>query len=285
MCMVFKVAFERVIMRNLEDNFMALSFPNIDPVAVALGPLQIRWYALSYLAGILLGWFVALRLSRMSEARPHERDIEDFVPWAVLGVILGGRLGYVLFYNLSYYLDNPLQLLQVWQGGMSFHGGASGVFVAIIAYGIAKKINVLRLGDIVAVVAPIGLFFGRLANFVNGELFGRVTDAPWGMVFPRGGGFARHPSQLYEAVLEGALLFVILFALYRIAAVRGRSGVVSGVFLIGYGAARLVVEFFREPDAHIGLLGGFISMGQVLSLPMILAGALLVLFALTRKSA
>jgi len=262
---------------------MALDFPNIDPVALSLGPLQIRWYALSYLAGILIGWFVAVRLSRLSDARPNESDIEDFVPWAVLGVILGGRLGYVLFYNLPFYLDNPAQLLQVWQGGMSFHGGASGVIIAVIAYAIAKRINVLKFGDIIAVIAPIGLCFGRVANFINGELFGRVTDAPWGMVFPRGGDLPRHPSQLYEAVLEGALLFVILFMLYRIKAVRERAGIISGLFLIGYGAARAFVELFREPDAHIGLLGGVISMGQVLSLPMIVIGAAFILYAMKRK--
>jgi len=208
---------------------MALDFPNIDPVALSLGPLQIRWYALSYLAGILIGWFVAVRLSRLSDARPNESDIEDFVPWAVLGVILGGRLGYVLFYNLPFYLDNPAQLLQVWQGGMSFHGGASGVIIAVIAYAIAKRINVLKFGDIIAVIAPIGLCFGRVANFINGELFGRVTD------------------------------------------------------VIGYGAARAFVELFREPDAHIGLLGGVISMGQVLSLPMIVIGAAFILYAMKRK--
>lgn len=264
---------------------MALTFPNIDPVALSLGPLQIRWYALAYLVGIVLGWVVAVRLSRLSAPRPHESDIEDFVPWAVLGVILGGRLGYVLFYNLPFYLDNPAQLLQVWQGGMSFHGGASGVIVAVIVYALAKGVSALRFGDIVSVVAPIGLFFGRVANFINGELYGRVTDAPVGMVFPRGGEIPRHPSQLYEAALEGLLLFIVLFTLYRVQSVRERAGLVTGVFLLGYGAARSFVELYREPDAHIGLLGGAFSMGQLLSIPMVILGVGFIIVALRRKVA
>lgn len=264
---------------------MALSFPQIDPVAIAIGPVQIRWYALAYLVGILLGWFVAARLSRLSDARPNARDIEDFIPWAVLGVILGGRIGYVLFYNTSYFLHNPFETLKIWQGGMSFHGGTLGVIVAIIVYGVLKRINVLRLGDIVCTVVPIGLFFGRIANFINGELYGRVSDAPWAMVFPRGGDLPRHPSQLYEAVLEGLVLLVVLIALYRLKAVRERPGLISGVFLMGYALARAFVEFYREPDAHIGLLGGVISMGQVLSAPMIIVGAFLIIFAWRRRTA
>ena len=191
-----------------------IEFPNIDPVAFSLGPIDIRWYALAYLAGILLGWQYCMRLAGLDlEQKPSREDIDDFLPWAIAGVIFGGRLGYVLFYNLEFYLDNPSQILQLWQGGMSFHGGALGVILALIIYPFFKKIPHLRLADCVCASVPIGLLFGRIANFINGELFGRVTDSKFGMVFPHGGELPRHPSQLYEAVLEGAVLFLILFVL------------------------------------------------------------------------
>src|SRR5690606_14737379 len=189
---------------------MALTFPNIDPVAIALGPVQIRWYALAYLVGILLAWVYAVWIVRKDDIRPNKEDIEDFIPYAVLGVILGGRIGYVLFYQFDFYMANPAQILQIWNGGMSFHGGASGVIVALIAYAKIKGFDMWRLGDLAAASVTIGLFLGRIANFINGELFGRVTDVSWGMVFPHGGEEPRHPSQLYEAFLEGAVLFTIL---------------------------------------------------------------------------
>ena len=193
---------------------MALEFPMIDPVAIALGPLQIRWYALAYLAGFLLGWRYCLRLAGWdAEHRPNREDIDDFLTWVIVGVILGGRLGYVLFYNFEYYLSTPLDALKVWHGGMSFHGGALGVIAALFIYPALKKFPPLRLCDIVCAAVPIGLFFGRIANFINAELYGRVTNVPWGIVFPNGGAEPRHPSQLYEAALEGAVLFVILFLL------------------------------------------------------------------------
>lgn len=252
----------------------------IDPVAFWLGPLPVRWYALAYLAGFLLGWRYCLYLSGLSlHHRPDRQDIEDFLPWAIVGVILGGRLGYVLFYNFEHYYYAPLEALQVWKGGMSFHGGMLGVSFSLVMYPWLKGFNPLRLSDLVAAAAPIGLFFGRLANFVNGELYGRVSDVPWAMVFPRAGAQPRHPSQLYEAALEGALLFVILVLLVRIPAVRERPGIVTGVFLIGYGCFRSFVEFFREPDYQLGLFFNIVSMGQILSLPMILAGLVLVLGA------
>lgn len=258
-------------------------FPNIDPVALEIGPVVIRWYALAYLAGFLLGWRYCMALAAKDEGRrPHVEDIDDFLPWAILGVILGGRLGYVLFYKLDYYLYNPSEILMLWHGGMSFHGGALGVIAAIILYSLWKKFSLLRLGDIVCAGVPIGLFFGRIANFINGELYGRVTDSPLGMVFPHGGDLPRHPSQLYEAALEGALLFLILFILMRVKAVREREGVVAGVFLIGYGGFRAFIEFFREPDAHIGYIGGVITMGQVLCLPMIAAGIFVVAIGVAR---
>lgn len=253
---------------------MALDFPNIDPVAIAIGPVEIRWYALAYMAGFLLGWQYCMRLAGLdAKCRPNAEDIDDFLPWAILGVIAGGRLGYILFYQAGYYLANPAQILQVWNGGMSFHGGALGVIVAMFVYAHLKKVSVLRLADIVACAVPIGLFFGRIANFVNGELFGRASDVAWAVRFPMGGAMPRHPSQVYEALLEGAVLFLVLFFMARCEAVRNRPGVISGVFLALYGLFRAFIEFFREPDAHLGLIGDVLSMGQILSVPMVLVGA------------
>lgn len=264
---------------------MAVQFPTIDPVAFALGPLEIRWYALAYLAGFLLGWQYAMRLADKDPSlRPDRADIDDFLPWAVLGVILGGRLGYVLFYNLDFYLQNPEGILQLWKGGMAFHGGLLGVAISFFAYSFAKKISVLRLADLVCAAAPIGLFFGRIANFINGELYGRVTDASWGMVFPGGGELPRHPSQLYQACLEGLALFIILYLLARSDVIRQKQGFLAGAFLFFYGFFRATAEFFREPDAHIGFVFEFLSMGQILSLPMILGGAGLMMWAWKRKA-
>lgn len=267
---------------------MAIVFPNIDPVAIALGPLQIRWYALAYLAGILCAWAYAIYFVKKDEGqglRPTREDIDDFIPFAVLGVILGGRLGYVLFYQPAYYLQNPGEILQLWNGGMSFHGGASGVILACIAYALIKKIPMLRLGDLAALCCTIGLFFGRIANFINGELYGRVTDVPWGIVFPGGGEEPRHPSQLYEAALEGLLLFVVLSLLMHKKWVRERAGLTAGVFLAGYGLSRLFVENFREPDWYLGFLAGGLTMGQILCLPMIVAGVGLVAYAVRKGNA
>lgn len=262
---------------------MALTYPHIDPVAVSIGPLDIRWYALAYLAGILLGWAYGLYLARIDEGcRPTKLDIDDFVPWAVLGVIAGGRLGYVLFYQPGLYLADPLSIFKVWEGGMSFHGGALGVIVALIAYAKVKSIPLLRLTDITCAAVPIGLCFGRLANFINGELFGRVTDAPVGMIFPHGGAAPRHPSQLYEAALEGAVLFLILAALYHTKAVRERPGIVTGTFLAGYGIFRFGIEYFREPDYYLGLFWGLLSMGQILCIPMVMLGLSVVGYALAK---
>lgn len=263
---------------------MAIPFPDIDPVALSLGPLQIRWYALAYLTGILLGWKYALSIVEnkgfgIQNNRPNRDDIDNFVPFTVLGVILGGRLGYVLFYQSSLYMTDPLAVLRVWEGGMSFHGGALGVMIAMILFAWRQKIQLLRLSDIVSAVVPIGLFFGRIANFINGELFGRSTDVSWAMMFPYGGNILRHPSQLYEAALEGAAIFLILlFLLWKMKSLR-YPGVITGAFLMLYGSFRMLVEQFREPDAHIGFLFGQVSMGQVLSIPMVLFGAGIILYA------
>ncbi|MFK7839079.1 MAG: prolipoprotein diacylglyceryl transferase [Bdellovibrionales bacterium] len=274
---------------------MALEFPVIDPVALALGPFQIRWYALAYLAGFLIGWRYCLRLAGFDGGlRPNREDIDDFLTWVVIGVVLGGRFGSVLFYNLNYHVQNPFvdltlpfvnwvisfpSVLAIWQGGMSFHGGALGVIAALFIYPRLKKFPPLPLCDIVCAAVPIGLFFGRIANFINAELYGRVTDAPWGIVFPNGGEQPRHPSQLYEAFFEGAVLFIILFFLIRNEHVRKRPGIVAGAFLAGYGLFRGCIEFYREPDAHIGLYFDLFSQGQLLSFPMVLVGFGVIVFA------
>ncbi len=261
-----------------------LPFPNIDPIAFEIGPLVIRWYALAYIAGILLGWRYCMYLARQSDDRPTAADIDDFMIWAVIGIVLGGRLGYVLFYKPGYFLQNPMDALKVWEGGMSFHGGLIGVLIVIAIFSYRRGISVLALSDLIAVVAPIGLFFGRIANFVNGELFGRVTDVPWAVVFPHGGDLPRHPSQLYEAILEGLSLFVLLAVVAHRPWIRARVGFLSGLFLVGYGLSRAFVELFREPDAHIGFILGPITMGQVLSAPMVALGLYLMFRASDRHA-
>lgn len=258
---------------------LAIPFPAIDPVLIEFGPLAIRWYSLAYIAGILIGWRYMAHMAGRAAGAVEPIDVDDFVVWATIGIVLGGRLGYVLFYQLGYYLDNPGQIVAMWKGGMSFHGGALGVLAAIALFCARRRIGWLVFTDLVALVAPIGLFFGRLANFINGELYGRVSDVGWAMVFPRGGPLPRHPSQLYEAGLEGLVLFAVLcVAVYRFGALR-RPGMVFGLFLLGYGLARIAVEFVRQPDAQLGVLGGIATMGQILSLPLALLGLWLILRA------
>lgn len=257
----------------------AIPFPTIDPVLIEIGPFAIRWYALAYIAGLVLGWLYAARLAGRAALwggrSPFSRaDIDDFLVWAALGIILGGRLGYVLFYNLPHYLAAPLDVLAVWHGGMSFHGGLLGIGAAIWLFAWRRGLPILGLMDLSAAVGTIGLFFGRLANFINGELYGRVTDLPWGVVFPHAGPAPRHPTQLYEALLEGLVLFLILNYLVHRRRALARPGLVIGVFLIGYGLARSGVELVRLPDPQLGYLWGSVTMGMALSLPMILLGAL-----------
>jgi phosphatidylglycerol:prolipoprotein diacylglycerol transferase len=254
----------------------ALQFPAIDPYVFRIGGFGVRWYALAYIAGLLLGWALMRRMAARTSPWVSAEAVDDFLTWATLGVILGGRLGYVLFYKPLHYLHNPGEILQVWEGGMAFHGGLLGVVLAIILFARRRRIPVLHLGDLVCAVVPIGLFFGRLANFINGELWGRAADpaeVPWAMVFPGGGALPRHPSQIYEALLEGLILLAIVQTAWRMPALRARPGVVAGLFLAGYGLARFTVEFFRQPDAHLGYLYAGATMGQLLSLPMILVGA------------
>jgi phosphatidylglycerol---prolipoprotein diacylglyceryl transferase len=256
---------------------LTIPYPPIDPVLVAIGPFAIRWYALAYIAGLLLGWRYCVALARRPPHVLTPADLDDFLVWATLGVVLGGRTGYVLFYKPGYYLENPLEIIQLWHGGMSFHGGAIGVVAALYLFCRRRNIPFLGLGDILVCAVPIGLFFGRIANFINGELFGRPSDVPWAMVFPSDPlRLPRHPSQLYEAGLEGLVLFVILFVLQRYTAVRERPGLLAGVFLIGYGCARIIAEFFREPDAQLGFLVFGATMGQLLSLPLLAIGAYMI---------
>lgn len=250
----------------------AIAFPAIDPVALELGPVVIRWYSLAYVFGIILGWQYAMRLTSRTEGRVDRAHVDDFIVWATLGVILGGRLGYVLFYRPGYFLENPAEIIAMWNGGMSFHGGVLGVLAAMWIYCGRKQISRLAFTDLICAAAPIGLFFGRIANFINGELFGRVSDVPWAMVFPRGGPDPRHPSQLYEAALEGLVLFIVLAVLIFGANALRRPGVITGAFFAGYGMARFAVEYVREPDAHLGTLLGIATMGQLLSLPLIAVG-------------
>ena len=265
-----------------------LQFPQFDPVLLHLGPLSIRWYALAYITGLVTGWQVMRRITRWPPAVASLAQTDDFLTWATLGVVLGGRIGYCLFYQPGFYLTHPLQIPAVWTGGMSFHGGMLGVVTAIILFCRHNRIPILGFADRMAMVTPIGLGLGRIANFINGELWGRPAPdwLPWRMVFPRtGDGIPRHPSQLYQALMEGLLLFLLVWLFARREAVRARFGTLTGIFLIGYGIARIVGEFFREPDGFLGYLWQGATMGQLLSFPMILAGIGLIVFARTRQPA
>lgn len=258
-----------------------LVHPQIDPVAIAIGPLAIRWYGLMYLVGFLAAWWLGRRRITSGLAPVNAKQFDDLLFYLILGVIAGGRFGYVLFYKPAYYAAHPLEAFAIWQGGMSFHGGFLGVLAAAAVFARIHRVDWLRLMDFVAPLVPIGLATGRLGNFINGELWGRVTDLPWGMVFRGAGDMPRHPSQLYQAALEGLLLFAIL---WWFSAKRRPRAAVSGVFLIGYGAFRFLAEFAREPDDYLGLLAMGLSMGQWLSLPMILAGIALLGWSLSRRS-
>ncbi|MBU6339064.1 MAG: prolipoprotein diacylglyceryl transferase [Rickettsiales bacterium] len=249
--------------------------PEIDPVAFSFGQIAIRWYSLAYIAGVLFTLFWLKKANKKNKFLSEEA-YDDWIVWAVLSVMLGGRIGYVLFYNFSYFLHNPLEILAFWQGGMSFHGGLLGSIFGMWLYAKKYKINFLQLTDALAVAAPVGLFFGRLANFANMELYGRISGSDFGIVFPNAGDLPRHPSQLYEAALEGVLLFIILFSLYHVNKVRQKHGCLSGLFLTFYGSFRILIENFREPDEQIGFLFNLVTMGQLLSLPLILFGLTLI---------
>jgi phosphatidylglycerol:prolipoprotein diacylglycerol transferase len=266
-----------------------IPFPAFDPVLIHIGPVAIRWYALAYIVGILGGWLYVRGLIRTEKvwggpAPLTVADYDDFVLWVTFGIILGGRIGYVLFYNPAYFAEHPAEMLQLWKGGMSFHGGFLGCVIAVAAFSRHRGISFLSLADLTCAGGPIGLFLGRIANFVNGELWGRPTDVPWAMVFPNGGPLPRHPSQLYEALLEGIVLFVLLAVLARFGALR-RPGTITGVFALGYGIARSFCELFREPDVQLGFLWGGLTMGMLLSLPLMLAGIGFLVVAQRRHSA
>ena len=260
----------------------ALPFPAIDPVLIEIGPFAIRWYALAYVLGLILGWRYMLRLAHRLPGTMNALQVDDFLLWTTLGVILGGRLGYVLFYNPILFVNHPLQIFAVWQGGMSFHGGLIGVIIALILFCKFRGLSILRVGDLLVCAVPIGLLLGRIANFINGELYGRPTDVPWAVVFPNGGPTARHPSQLYEAFGEGLVLLLLLWWMSHYTRAPRRPGLMAGTFLSGYGIARGTVEFFRQPDQQMGFIYSFVTMGQLLSLPLIAIGLGLIWHALTQ---
>lgn len=265
--------------------FLTIAFPVFDPIAIAIGPIAIRWYALAYIGGIVLGWIYARALIKNEKlwGRPAPitlPQMDDFILWVTLGIILGGRTGYVLFYNLPFFVQHPTEIFGLWKGGMSFHGGFLGCVAAVMLFCYRHNIPILSLGDITTGVGPIGLFLGRLANFINSELWGRPADSsvPWAVVFPNGGPLPRHPSQLYEAGLEGILLFLILALMIRFGALK-RPGLILGSFIALYGLIRIISEFFREPDPQLGFLWGGITMGMLLSIPMVMAGAIIIAMA------
>ena len=257
-----------------------LAYPRIDPVFLQIGPIALRWYGLAYVAGIVCGWLYGRHLVGTSRLWPNgvspitRTDIDDFIVWITVGIVAGGRIGSILFYDFDRVLADPLSALRVWEGGMSFHGGLLGVVIAMALFARTHRVPVWSLIDVVAASVPFGLFFGRIANFINGELWGAPTSVAWAMVFPTGGPEPRHPSQLYEAALEGIALFLILRILTHRFGALGRPRLVGGAFLFLYGLARIFVEFFRMPDAQLGYLAGtsWLTMGMVLSLPMVLIG-------------
>jgi phosphatidylglycerol:prolipoprotein diacylglycerol transferase len=256
-----------------------IDFPNINPVIFSVGPLAISWYSLAYVVGILCGWYYVNKLILLHPLGINKKHTEDFVSWAIISIIIGGRLGYVLFYDPEKYLANPIEIFKTYEGGMSFHGGIFGVGLASYLYCRKNQIRFLSFSDILAVVAPIGLFLGRLANFINAELYGRPTDVPWAVIFPYSDGLPRHPSQLYEALLEGFVLFwIMIYFTYRRKALIN-PGRISGIFLIFYGIFRAFIEFFREPDVKIGFIAKYFTLGQLLCMPMIIIGIYLLTYS------
>jgi phosphatidylglycerol:prolipoprotein diacylglycerol transferase len=271
-------------MLTLAPPLLAIPFPSIDPVLYEVGPLVIRWYALAYIAGFLFGWWLAKKLTASAALWPGKtspfdpRAIDDAIVWAALGGILGGRLAFVFVYNLDYYLANPMAILAVWEGGMAFHGGILGGVIGLFIFARRNGLPFLPFLDLAAVVAPIGIALGRLANFIKPELWGRVTDVPWGVIFPGAGPEPRHPSQIYQAMTEGLLLFFVLLVIARAGGLK-RPGFMAGCFGIGYGLARSFGELFRQPDPQLGFLFAGATMGQLLSIPLVIAGLWLVLRA------
>lgn len=270
--------------------FLVLPFPMINPVAVDIGPFPLRWYALAYIAGFIFGWlYLRAMVSqeafwRPGQPRPSLGAIDDLLVYVAFGVIIGGRLGHVLIYDPGFYIAHPLEIFETWKGGMAFHGGLIGAMIAVVLFARREKLPILTVFDLCSIVAPIGLFLGRLANFIKPEMWGRPSDVPWAMVFPTAGPLPRHPSQLYEAGLEGLALGLILWLALRAGALKS-PGLAAGLFGIFYGFARIFCEFFREPDPEQEALANGLTMGMALSAPMVLAGLLMIAFALRRRGA
>ncbi|MBQ8785692.1 MAG: prolipoprotein diacylglyceryl transferase [Alphaproteobacteria bacterium] len=260
-----------------------LEFPAISPVIFAIGPIAVRWYSMAYLVGIVAAWLLILRLIKKYDLPLTRQQVEDMVFFTTIGIVVGGRLGYVLFYGGEYYLHNPLKIFAIWQGGMSFHGGAIGAVMGILYTAYSQKIKFWLLTDMAALFAPIGIFLGRIANFINDELWGRVTDVPWAVRFPSGGFLPRHPSQLYEAVTEGLIIFIVLNLLWKKQNIRKNNGVISALFVIMYGFFRMLMEYYRQPDEQLGFFFGYITMGQILSLPVLLFGLSLLWYFCFKK--
>lgn len=261
---------------------IGLAYPEISPIALSLGPLVVRWYSLAYLFGILGAWFLFLRNNAKNNLGYSKQNIEDLVFYITLGIIIGGRLGYAVFYGGTEMWLKPWRLFELWKGGMSFHGGIAGVCAAAFIFAKRFKFPFLSITDIVALYAPIGIFLGRLANFVNDELWGRVTDVAWAVRFPAGGYLPRHPSQLYEAFFEGLVLFIVLNLLWKLPKLRKANGFLSGLFVLCYGVFRISMEQFRQPDAQLGFFFGSVTMGQMLSVPLILIGGFVLALALKK---
>ena len=257
---------------------------NFDPVLIDLGIFQLRWYSIAYILGILIGWMYANKIIKLTSNNKYNfkqvttTQFDDLIVYLVIGIILGGRLGYVIFYNLEYYTQNLLEIFKLWQGGMSFHGGLIGIIISTILFSKKSNTNFFKFADIVSCVAPIGILLGRIANFINGELYGKITTLPWGVIFPYAGNLPRHPSQIYEAILEGIVLFLIINYLALKKELLFKTGFVSAYFLIFYSILRIFSEIFREPDIHLGLLFNHFSMGTLLSLLTIMIGLLIILF-------
>ena len=255
---------------------------NFDPILIDLGLFEIRWYSLAYILGIIIGWMYATRIIKLTTTNKYnfeqikKSNFDDLIIYLVIGIILGGRLGYIFFYNLEYYIQNFPEIFKIWQGGMSFHGGLIGIIISIIFFSKKTKINFFKFSDIVSCVAPIGIFLGRVANFINGELYGKVSTLPWSVIFPNGGDVGRHPSQIYEAILEGLVLFILINYLALKKELLFKTGYISGLFLILYSILRIFSENFREPDMHIGLFFNYFSMGVLLSCITFLAGCFII---------
>ena len=255
---------------------------NFDPVLIDLGFFQVRWYSIAYILGIFIGWVYANKIIKLTTINKYNfvqikiSHFNDLIVYLVIGIIIGGRLGYILFYNFEYYSQNFLEIFKIWQGGMSFHGGLLGIIVSIIFFSKKTKTNFFKSADIVSCVAPIGIFLGRIANFINGELYGKVSSLPWAIIFPNGGSLARHPSQIYEAILEGIILFVLINYLAIKKQLLFKTGYISGLFLVSYSILRIFSEFFREPDIHLGLFFNYFSLGTLLSMITLIAGLIII---------